>query len=61
MKSIVCIDASLFVFADARQLRKSLSQTQAETVSALTTMTQGLTNQPVTQAAVKEFGDTGGE
>ena len=31
-------------------------ETQAETVSALTTMTQGLTNQPVTQAQLKDLG-----
>ena len=30
-------------------------QTQAETVSAMTTMTQGLTNQPVTEAQLKHL------
>ena len=30
-------------------------QSQADTVSALTTMTQGLTNQPVTQAQLKNL------
>jgi len=30
--------------------------TEAETVSALTTMTQGLTNQPVTEAQLKNLG-----
>ena len=34
--------------------RKSES-TRAETISALTTMTQGLTNQPITQAQLKNL------
>jgi hypothetical protein len=31
-------------------------ETQAETISALTTMTQGLTDQPITQAQLKNLG-----
>ena len=42
-------------FCGCQTASQKSKPSQAETVSALTTMTQGLTNQPVTQAQLKNL------
>ena len=42
-------------FCGCQTAEQKPKPSQAETVSALTTMTQGLTNQPVTQAQLKNL------
>ena len=45
----------LIVFCGCQTAAPKPKTTQADTVSALTTMTQGLTNQPITQAQLKNL------
>jgi hypothetical protein len=44
---------TLVIFTGCQTAPHNPKTTQTETISALTTMTQGLTNQPVTQAQLK--------
>ena len=51
----VFIMALVIYLCGCQTTQRKPESTRAETISALTTMTQGLTNQPVTQAQLKNL------
>jgi hypothetical protein len=55
MKIVFLMSLVLFCFTGCQTAAHKPGYTKAETVSALTSMTQGLTNQPVSEAQLKNL------